>query len=509
MSQGILPFQYEVEPVASDMTALAGLPSYLDLATVCGLTDSIRQHLNVCSEKKQGWTDEQIVMALVLLNLSGGESVDDLRILEGDEGFVKVMRRIETHGLPRSARRALERRWRPERRRAVPSPSPVFRYLEAYHNKEEEEKRQPGKAFIPAPNEHLQNLQQVNTDMIAFAQQKNPKKVATLDMDATLIETHKRKSLCCYEGYKAYQPLNVYWFEQDIVIYSEFRDGNVPAGYEQLRVLKETLKQLPDGVEKVFLRSDTAGYQHELLRYCAEAINERFGVIEFAIGVDVTPAFKLAVAKVKETKWYPLYQEIGPGYKIKTNQEWAEVCFVPNGLATKKDGPNYRFIAIREFLEQKELFDADTKQLPFPTMEFNEQGRYKVFGIVTNRTDPGEELISWQRERCGKDEESHSVMKEDFAGGHLPSGDFGENAAWWTIMLIALNLSSLMKHLVLPKNWANKRMKAIRYGFINIAGRVIERSRQLIVRLSGSHPSTELLFDVRQKIMELALVPSG
>jgi hypothetical protein len=122
---------------------------------------------------------------------------------------------------------------------------------------------------------------------------------------------------------------------------------------------------------------------------------------------------------------------------------------------------------------------------------------------------PGEELISWQRQRCGKSEQAHSVMKEDLAGGRLPSGDFGENAAWWTIMIIAFNLNSLMKHLVLPKNWVDKRLKAIRFGFIHIAGRVIERSRQLIVRLSGNHPSTERLFDVRQRIMELALVPSG
>jgi hypothetical protein len=100
-------------------------------------------------------------------------------------------------------------------------------------------------------------------------------------------------------------------------------------------------------------------------------------------------------------------------------------------------------------------------------------------------------------------------MKEDLAGGRLPSGDFGENAAWWTIMIIAFNLNSLMKLLVLPKNWADKRLKASSEGFIHIAGRVIERSRQLIVRLSSSYPSTERLFDVRQRIMELALVPSG
>jgi len=127
-------------------------------------------------------------MALVLLNLAGGDSVSDLRNLQGDEGFVKVLRRVETHGLPRLQRRALEKRWRKERCRAVPSPSAVFRYLSAFHNPEEESKRQQGKAFIPASNKHLENLQQVQTDLIAFAQQQNPKSIATLDMDATLYQ---------------------------------------------------------------------------------------------------------------------------------------------------------------------------------------------------------------------------------------------------------------------------------------------------------------------------------
>ncbi len=510
MAQGILPFQYEIESAPSGMTALAGLPSYLDLAAVCGLTESIRAYMKICSEKKQGWKDEQIIMALVLLNLAGGESVEDLKILEGDEGFAKVLRRVETHGLPRSERRDLERRWRKQRRRAVPSSSPVFRYLETFHNSEEENKREEGKAFIPAANEHLQSLQRVNTDMIKFAQEKSFQRIATMDMDATLIETQKHKSLFCYEGYKAYQPLNTYWFEQNLIIHSEFRDGNVPAGYEQLRVLQEGLESLPESVEEVFLRSDTAGYQHELLRYCAEGKNERFGIIKFAIGVDVTPAFKQAVAEVTEEQWHPLYQQIGPDYQIKTNQEWAEVLFVPNGLATKKDGPDYRFLAIREPLEQEELFEIEPQQLPFPTLKLNKQRHYKIFGTVTNRTTvPGDEVIHWHRQRCGNSEQVHSAMKEDLAGGRLPSGDFGENAAWWIIMIIAFNLNALMKLLVLPQNWATKQLKAIRFSFINIAGKVLTRSRELIVRLSSSHSSTRLLFDVRQRIMELALVPSG
>ena len=79
------------------------------------------------------------------------------------------------------------------------------------------------------------------------------------------------------------------------MLYSEFRDGNVPAGYEQLRVLRASLAHLPDSVTKLSLRSDTAGYQEELLLYCGEGRDPRFGVIDFAISADVTPAFRTAV----------------------------------------------------------------------------------------------------------------------------------------------------------------------------------------------------------------------
>ena len=44
------------------------------------------------------------------------------------------------------------------------------------------------------------------------------------------------------------------------------------------------------------------------------------------------------------------------------------------------------------------------------------------------------------------------MMKEDLAGGKLPSDDFGENAAWWWIMILAMNLNSIMKQVALGKS---------------------------------------------------------
>jgi len=506
MSQGLLSFKYEMEKKDTGMTALAGLPIYIDLASAMGMGDSIDRHLHV---KQQGWMDRQTLLSLIMMNLAGGDCVDDLRKLEDDTGFCKVLRRLEQRGMKRRERRESDRRWRKERSRTVPSASSIFRYLSSFHDADEEKRRVEGKAFIPAPNEHLRGLVKVNADMVAFMQFNNLQKVATLDQDATLVETTKQDALYSYKGFKAYQPLNTWWAEQGLVLHTEFRDGNVPAGYEQLRVFQEALALLPDSVEKVRLRSDTAGYQHELLRYCAKGENNRFGRIEFAIGSDVTPEFKKAVMEVDDSDWQSIYREFD-GHLMKTNQEWAEVCFIPNAISHSKDAPVYRYLAIREVMGSMDLPGmASTQQsFPFPTLHMNSQ-RYKVFGLVTNMDWQGEALIHWQRERCGKSEEAHSVMKEDFAGGKLPSDDFGENAAWWWIMILAMNLNSIMKQVVLGKSWMSRRMKAIRFSFINIPGRIVERSRELMIRLVKGHQAFALFLEARSRIMSLVPVPSG
>ena len=437
--------------------------------------------------------------------------------MEADEGFCKILRKSEMHALKRKVRRTLERRWRKEKKRTVPSPSAAFRYLSKYHDTEQEKIRKQTnvKAFIPAPNAHLKGLMNTNKDMAACLNTANPNKTATLDMDATLAETSKKTALFCYKGFKSYQPLNTWWHEQGFILHTEFRDGNVPAGFEQLRVFKEALDCLPENVEKVKLRSDTAGYQHNLLKYCEKGENERFGRIEFAIGCDVTHAFKIAVAQASDSEWLPIYK-IKNGRRMKTNSEWAEVCFVPNELCHSKNAPVYRYLAKRQLMDNESALpgmEDPQRTLPFPTMKMMEK-RYKVFGIVTNidyKKMNGEDLIHWLHDRCGKSEEIHAVMKDDLAGGKLPSADFGENAAWWWIMILALNLNVMMKKIALEPSMESSRMKRIRFSIINIPGRVIKHSRSLILRLSKGHPSYGVLLKARKRIAMLNDVwePSG
>jgi hypothetical protein len=477
MPQGILPYKYEEEKKPAGMTSLAGLPIYLDLACALGLPKSIDHHLHL--RPTQGWTDRQMVLSLMFLALAGGDCVDDLKVLEADDGFRRILEHIEPK-TPSS-------RWRINKSRTIPSASAVFRYLSAFHTDEPPVR---GSASIPHISA-LGGFAEVNREMITSVQKNNLSFTATLDMDATLIETAKKEALFCYEGYKAYQPLNVYWAEQELLVNTEFRDGNVPAGYDLLRVLKDTLDDLPEGVGKVRLRADGAGYVHDLLAYC-ERGDERFGRIEFAISAPVTDAFKKEVQRVPSGEWKTL----------DSRREWAEVGYVPTELASKKD-LLYRYLAIREAVRQPVLPGTE---LPFQAF-MSEGTQYKLHGLVSNMDWKGERLINFAYERCGKSEEAHSILKEDLFGGKPPSGNFGENSAWWWITILAFNLNVAMKKFGLGLSFAAKRMKAIRFAVINVAGRIVEHARQMVIKITKDHPSLAVFLEARQRIMHLA--PSG
>ena len=152
------------------------------------------------------------------------------------------------------------------------------------------------------------------------------------------------------------------------------------------------------------------------------------------------------------------------------------MCFVPNAIGHSKKGPEYRYLAKREVLVEQRVLPGMEQQLslPFPTMELKGK-KYKVYGIVTNMNWDGEELIDWYHKRCGKSEQVHAMMKK----------------------------------LALGESWQPKRMKAVRFSLINLPGRVVKRSRRLIIRLTKNHPSLELLVAGRKKIAMLKPVPCG
>jgi hypothetical protein len=326
-----------------------------------------------------------------------------------------------------------------------------------------------------------------------------PLESITLDQDATFIPTSTQDALNNYHGEKAYEAFNTYCPEYDIIVGTQLRGGNVNPGYGQLDELKRVLSTIPEGVQAITLRSDTAGYQEDILRYCAEGKDERFGEIGFTVSCKIVESFKHAAKVVADGDWKPVLKEVkknGVTEQKETGQEWVEVSYVPDWTLSSK--AEYRFIAIRERAELKKGENPDQMALPEMIYEMekaNENTKrlhltamenlaYKVFGIVTNLPEEdGGKIVLFHYERCGKSEEVHRILKDELGGGHVASGKFGSEAAWWNIAVMSLSLLNLFKRNFLPAESHTCRPKAMRYGFFVMVGKFVSHARKMVLRV--------------------------
>jgi hypothetical protein len=220
--------------------------------------------------------------------------------------------------------------------------------------------------------------------------------------------------------------------------------------------------------------------------------------IQFAVGCPISQSLRKEILAIPEAAWKPLD-------KLR---EYAEVCFVPSSLSTSKNGYEFRYVATREALrEQCVLPGSPEKEHPFPVEKMNGL-RYKIQAIVTNRDIPAQELVHWYYKRCGHSEEVHATLKNELAGGVLPSGNFHANAVWWWIAVLSHNVHSMFKLLCCAESWQRSKLKRMRFCIIHIAGRVLERGHQLYIRLTHGHPANSLFQSIREAISRLRACPA-
>jgi len=118
------------------------------------------------------------------------------------------------------------------------------------------------KSFIvpsSAPVKCLQAVQAAVVRRIAqfYAEQQTAPLIATVDQNATIIESHKAAAQAHYEGGRGSQPMVAVWAEADLVVADEFGDGNVPAQQEPLTCAKLAFAALPENINERYFRGDS------------------------------------------------------------------------------------------------------------------------------------------------------------------------------------------------------------------------------------------------------------
>jgi hypothetical protein len=297
-------------------------------------------------------------------------------------------------------------------------------------------------------------------------QLRAPETVATIDVDATIVASSKRAARVAYDGRRGYQPVIALWAEHDVIVADEFRDGNISASAGNRRVIEGALSALPDGVEEVYLRADSALYDHALMVF----LDQR--EVGFAISVPVSPGLRRRMAGLDEAGW-TFEREDGGAVR-----HWAVLDYLPDGAVTQADGAvrRLRYIAIRITRTQGELF-ADGSTV-------------KHFCVVTNRADPeggdAGDLLRWHRGKAGSVEHAHDVLANGLAAAALPSQKFGANAAWFRMNVILYNLMSAFRRLGLPEEFRAIRPKRLRFLVLNTLGRVISHAREILLRCASA-----------------------
>jgi hypothetical protein len=424
------------------------MPLLLQAFRSLGAGRSVAEHVHL-KQRQRGLDEASYVESFVVLNAAGADCLEDFDHLRADTGLAELI----GHELP--------------------SPEAARKFLYQFHDESKIEEAQQQElalgrvSYIPQEGAALAGLGEVNRDVVREFGRRTQDKIATIDMDATIIESWKQEAQRTYKGITGYQPMVALWAELNVIVADEFRDGNVGSDTRLLPVSKQAFAALPESVEERYFRGDSACYEQELMRWLRNRKREDGpeGFIGFGISAEMSESLRKQIHRLPEALWKPYREDAEAVCECGEVLNWD-----PLERKAGEELDPIRYLVMRISRKQGELF-ADGKL-------------YKYFAVVTNRWDyEAKRLLEWQREKAGSIEAAHDVLKNELAAGVMPCGRFGANAAWLRLAVLTYNVMSALKRLALPPELLTARPKRLRFLVFNTAGRILHHARRVICRL--------------------------
>src|SRR5919106_5392680 len=176
-----LPFELDGRAEAGALTAHGGVPLLIEAFRTSGAAAVVDAGV-VIKRRKRGLTPSQLVEGLFSLWAAGGERCEDLAPLREDAALALLL----GHGLP--------------------APQTARDFLEAF-DEAAPPLWQGERCHVPGEGERLQGLAAAGRRLIGFLQERAPQATATIDLDATILESQKRAAQPTYERRTGYQPV--------------------------------------------------------------------------------------------------------------------------------------------------------------------------------------------------------------------------------------------------------------------------------------------------------------
>lgn len=397
------------------LTVHTGLSLFYAIAETLKIPKILDNHVRV-KERNSGYPESEHILSLAANAFVGGDFLDDLEALREDDAIKSAIGRKE-----------------------IPDPTTAGDFCRRFK---------------------LGHILQINK---AFAEiehevYKQRKEVShlTIDVDAKVHEVYGKKkqgAAKAYNGVYSLQPMYAFADETDELLHVEVRSGNTHPGAKAVSYLRRLAKKIPSLVERIYLRSDSAFYNREVVDFC-----EVKGW-EFSITADQTAALLRAINALAPDAWHQDTEDAERAYGE----------FTYNPVKWKKA---YRYLVRREREKgkhgQKGLFE-----------------KYSYYVVVTSRQGETKALMK-EHARRGTSERRIGQFSNEFLS-HLPLEGFMANWVYVLCAQLAYNLSLWIRDLVLPKGYRKKHVKRIRRSIGLIASKVISGGRQISLRISLMH----------------------
>jgi hypothetical protein len=319
----------------------------------------------------------------------------------------------------------------------------------------------------------IEGMERVNDGVVKKVLKREDRRGYTLMADPTVIESAKREARMTYLGVKGYRPVVASLKENGLVVAYEFREGNVNG--DGVKILKRAfwkMRRMGKGkkIEEVLL--DAEYYSHEVMDYLDEE------KVRWAIVVDQDESVKTLIKGIREEEWQPYQRQD----EIVTDREIAETVHAMN-----RGKSAFRVIVLRWRERQGNLFKET----------------YNYHCIATSMVEETPEEVVWKYNGRGQIENHIKEVKNGFGMEWMPSGDFGANAVYFGIGILTYNLFIAQKFLTMPEPWKTKTIKSIRWLLVEVGGKLVSRSRRMILRISTSLEKVRIYLEMRRRTFEL------
>jgi hypothetical protein len=294
--QTVIPFK--LARSEQRVTARSGLVLYGEFMEAMGVESLIECHMPRPGSGR-GFEPIHYIRALSMTLYGGGETIEDVREIRGDDSLREVV------GLDE-----------------VPSSSAIGDWL----------KRMGERGGIGG-------MERINDGIVRRVLKRDDRRGYTLIIDPTMIESSKREAQMTYFGFKGYRPVVATLKENGLAISYEFREGNDSGG--KLRILNKAFGKMPKGkrIEEVLL--DSEYYSHDVIDYLERK------AVRWAICVDKDSSVMEAIGGISEGNWRPYRTEDG----VMTDREISETIHT-----TSKGTSAFCLIVLRWKDRQADLF---------------------------------------------------------------------------------------------------------------------------------------------------------